>query len=293
MCSASTQGIYIKIMCVFHKSDQYGGILLKQKDKQNEQQILNFAYRLARLLPFTETEVTNAVAELVDEGVLTIDDDFLYQKRMVKDGQTSDARSKSGKSGGEKTASKFKESNNFAKAKHQANSEANLQQNTEYENEYDNAVVITSIEKVSKKKPIQHSEESSEVMQWFISSFDTVAFDWNDAAMNRARQGIDRSIKRLQNKPENKGLTKDETIAMLKGIIKFVKDDAFWGTQFETPAKLMTNDKNGLNWLDRFINLYRQKSPELAKQRRDAETDRLIRNDEAQRERMKHEESQF
>lgn len=160
-------------------------------------------------------------------------------------------------------------------------------------NENRNITEVTSIEKVSKKKSVEHSEESSEVMEWFISSFDTVAFDWNDAAMNRARQGIDRSIKRLQNKPENKGLTKDESINLLKAIIKFVKDDPFWTTQFETPAKLMTNDKNGLNWLDRFINLYRQKSPELAKQRRDAETDRLIRNDEAQRERKKHEASQF
>ena len=38
-CSASSQGIYIKIMCLFHKCDPYGGILLKQNDKQNDKPI--------------------------------------------------------------------------------------------------------------------------------------------------------------------------------------------------------------------------------------------------------------
>ena len=33
-CSASATGVYIRVMCIMHKSDPYGMILLKQKDKQ-------------------------------------------------------------------------------------------------------------------------------------------------------------------------------------------------------------------------------------------------------------------
>lgn len=46
-CSAAATGIYIRIMCVMHKSEEYGKILLKQKHKQTPKQIENFAKLLA------------------------------------------------------------------------------------------------------------------------------------------------------------------------------------------------------------------------------------------------------
>lgn len=124
-CEPATQGIYIKMMCLFHKCDPYGGILLKQKDKQNESMCLNFASVLAKLLPFTLLDIEKALDELLEEKVLRIEGDFLYQKRMVKDNDISEKRSLSGSNGGKKTQSKNKK---FAKAKSKAN--------TEYE--YDN-----------------------------------------------------------------------------------------------------------------------------------------------------------
>jgi hypothetical protein len=135
MCSAASQGVYIKLMCIFHKQEPYGGILLKQKDKQNESTCLNFASKLAKLLPFDVLTIENAICELLDEDVLSVDGDFLYQKRMVKDNEISSIRSNSGKIGGKKTQEKSK---NFAKAK----DEAKLKQNTEYENEYEVESVI-------------------------------------------------------------------------------------------------------------------------------------------------------
>lgn len=124
MCSPATQGVYIKIMCLFHKSETYGGILLKQKDKQDKNICLNFALKFARLLPFTLLELTNAITELLDENVLQIDGDFLYQKRMVRDNKISEMRSKSGSKGGKNTQGRIKEQKeNFAKAKSEANSE--------------------------------------------------------------------------------------------------------------------------------------------------------------------------
>lgn len=119
MCSLSTQGVYIKLMCILHKQKEYGVILLKQKDKQSESTYLNFANKIAKLLPIGANEIKIAISELVEEDVLIIEGDKLFQKRMVKDNEISEARSKAGKKGGETTQSKKE----FAKAKSEANSE--------------------------------------------------------------------------------------------------------------------------------------------------------------------------
>jgi uncharacterized protein YdaU (DUF1376 family) len=130
-CSPASQGIYIKIMCLFHKCDPYGGILLKQSDKQKENICLNFACKLAKQLPFDTQSIIDALEELLDEKALTIDGDFLYQKRMVKDNEISNLRSEIGKKGGKKTQNNNKK---FAKAKVKANYEY------EYEDEIDNNI---------------------------------------------------------------------------------------------------------------------------------------------------------
>lgn len=130
-CSSSSQGIYIKIMCLFHKCDPYGGILLKQNDKQNENICLNFARKLSKQLPFDSLEINDALTELLHEKVLLIDGDFLFQKRMVKDNAISNKRSEIGSKGGKKTQNKNKE---FAKAKSKANTE------DEYENENEDII---------------------------------------------------------------------------------------------------------------------------------------------------------
>jgi hypothetical protein len=52
-----------------HKSDEYGTILLKQKDKQTDNQIKNFALKLVKHLPFTIEVIELALQELFDEGI--------------------------------------------------------------------------------------------------------------------------------------------------------------------------------------------------------------------------------
>lgn len=155
-CSASATGIYIRLMCIMHKSEQYGKILLKQKDKQNAKQILNFALKVAKQLPYSLVEVESALTELINEGVLTIEGDFLVQKRMVKDAALSESRRNSGINGGKKTQGKIKDlSNNFALAKVEANSE--------YEDEDENDIVIdinnTKKSKIEKTKIVYPSIE--------------------------------------------------------------------------------------------------------------------------------------
>ena len=123
-CSAEAHGVYIRIMCIMHKSELYGTILLKQKDKQTEKQISNFALKVARSLPFDLPTIERSLSELIEEKVLHLDGDYLVQKRMLKDGEISLKRSKSGGEGGKKTQEKIKNfASNFAKAKTQANSE--------------------------------------------------------------------------------------------------------------------------------------------------------------------------
>jgi len=151
-CSASATGVYIRIMCLMHKSEHYGKILLKQKYKQNVEQttkqsteqsteqtfkqsskhISNFACQLAKHLPYDYLTIMKALEELLTENVIYLDGDTLVQKRMVKDNEISEIRSKSGKKGGAKS---IENRINFAQAKVQAKTQAKVQANTEYENE--------------------------------------------------------------------------------------------------------------------------------------------------------------
>lgn len=119
-CSAKATGVYIRILCMMHKSKNYGTFLLKQNDKQNESNIINFACKLAKFLPYTLEVIESSLYELLSEEVLNLEGDLLSQKRMVKDGIISDKRALSGSKGGKKSLGKDVD---FAQAKTQANSE--------------------------------------------------------------------------------------------------------------------------------------------------------------------------
>jgi hypothetical protein len=119
-CSAKATGVYIRILCMMHKSQNYGTFLLKQNDKQNESNIINFANKLAKFLPYTIEVIESSLVELVTEEVLSLDGDLLSQKRMIKDGNISDKRASAGSKGGKKSLGK---GDDFAQAKFQANSE--------------------------------------------------------------------------------------------------------------------------------------------------------------------------
>jgi len=139
-CSAGSVGIYSFIVCVMHKSENYGTILLRQKDKQKPSKCFNFAFKLSRHLPYVTGEIHDAIVELTDEGVLHIEGDKLVQRRMVRDNALSIIRSDAAKS-----KSKNKD---FVPAKPQAN--------TEYESE--DEYVTENGSKVRIKK-------------WFIDAF--------------------------------------------------------------------------------------------------------------------------
>jgi uncharacterized protein YdaU (DUF1376 family) len=148
-CSAESTGVYIRIMCVMHKSEKYGTILLRQKDQQSDSKIKNFAFKLMKQMPYQVDVIERSLQELIEEGVLTVDGDVLYQKRMVKDGNLSDIRACAGSKGAATTNEAY-----FATAKQAANKAAKVSANAEYESEGEVETVI-DIKNVTKKKGVK------------------------------------------------------------------------------------------------------------------------------------------
>lgn len=150
-CSSSATGVYIRLICVMHKSDPYGTILLKQKDKQKQSTVENFAYKLVKSMPYDYSIILSALKELTDEGVLIIEGDKLIQKRMIRDCELSEIRAIAGKKGGKNTQK-------FAKAKSKANTE------DEDENENIN-------EDINKNVSINNIEERQKIFKKEVESF--------------------------------------------------------------------------------------------------------------------------
>lgn len=142
MCSAEATGVYSRLMCLMHKSDEYGTILLKQKDKQTKEQIKNFALKLVKMMPYDEAVIYRSLKELLDEKVVYIKGDKLCQKRMISDNLLSIKRSEAGKIGGKRTQDALTSAKASAKAKHQANSEN--ENEVEYESETDNKLSVSN-----------------------------------------------------------------------------------------------------------------------------------------------------
>ena len=132
-CSAQAHGVYLRLLCILFKCTPRGKILLKQKDKQSDNQIENFALKLAKHMPFSVDVISAGLTGLIDEKVVNFNISTLTQKRMYEDGLLSEIRSQSGSNGGKTTQ---KNNKKFAKAKTQASAE--------YEYEY---ICIISFER--------------------------------------------------------------------------------------------------------------------------------------------------
>ena len=51
-CSAQTVGVYIMIMCLMHKSQEYGKISLSKFDKRTDNITNDFANKLMKHIPY-------------------------------------------------------------------------------------------------------------------------------------------------------------------------------------------------------------------------------------------------
>lgn len=206
-CSAKANGVYIRLMCLMHKSEKYGQILLKQKYKQNFnfaetlpknlpqqnwQQISFFAEQLSKQMPFSIEEISSGLEELLREKVVQIEGDILFQKRMVKDGILSDKRASAGLKGAKKTNSKHQKENfadNFAAANSSANNAANSENEIEIESEIETENINSDIhenfvpKKIKKIDPY-FSDERKIFDKTYENIFGQAPYLANDDCLN-------------------------------------------------------------------------------------------------------------
>lgn len=136
MCSPAAQGVYVRIMCILHKQPKYGMLIMKQKYKQNSSIIKDFACVLSKLITFEVQVIDDALTELIDEGVLTIDKEGnLFQKRMIDDGIKCEKKAAAGAIGG-----KNKQNSSKLESKIQANAEIENENEIIIENEFKEGV---------------------------------------------------------------------------------------------------------------------------------------------------------
>ena len=179
--------------------------LLKQKDKQTEFFASNFALKLLKHLPYGFDVIRDAINELVEEGVLIVDGDKLYQKRMVKDNYISELRSKAGSEGGKVTQ--------FAKAKSQAKGKAKHQANSEYENE---------IEIESESDNVVLSKNNKIKYHDFVSMTE---LEYGKLCEGYGKDFADKCIEYLGNYKGSKGKTyKNDYRAILSWVVDKVKE---------------------------------------------------------------------
>lgn len=150
-CSAEATGVYIRLMCIMHKNEEYGVVRLKPKDKHTGRPVADLARKLARQMPYDTKTIERGLEELLDEGVLNLDGDMLYQKRMVHDGKVSSARAAASRQRWNRTSADFASpvadgfESDFGYANEDTNDDANsctnenpkLMQKCDYEHEHE------------------------------------------------------------------------------------------------------------------------------------------------------------
>ena len=188
-CSANANGVYIRLMCILHKSEPYGKILLKQKYKQNESMCLNFASMLLRQMPYLMSEIHDGLEELLENKIIEIDGDYLLQKRMVKDGELSEKRAVAGKKGGKKSLG-FCSSKSQSKTQSKNISKSEANSENEIENEID---IDNNIKKFSFLKELLSIGVERKIAEEWIKVRKNKKLTQTETAFRKTKAEIDKS----------------------------------------------------------------------------------------------------
>lgn len=237
-CKPQTTGVYIMLICLLHKQEEYGKITLNEFDKEHMKKdtpVINlFAKKISCHLPYSKNVIKSALKELIGREILRVDGDTLFQKRMVKDGTISETRVKAAKSknndksnnqnnkNNDQNNNTLSDSDNFAIAKTRAKHE----QNTEYENEYVNEYKDLKDLKNNEEK---RSEETDQDFQKF----------WQAYPKKVAKDQAKKAFKKIN--PSSELL--DE---MLNSVEKFKKTDGWkkdGGQYIPYPATWLNNKR--------------------------------------------------
>ena len=188
-CSANANGVYIRLMCILHKSEPYGKILLKQKYKQNESMCLNFASMLLRQMPYMMSEIHDGLEELLENKIIEIDGDYLLQTRMVKDGDLSEKRAVAGQKGGKKSLG-FCSSKSQSKTQSKNISKSEANSENEIENEIDND---NNIKKFSFLKELLSIGVERKIAEEWIKVRKNKKLTQTETAFRKTKSEIDKS----------------------------------------------------------------------------------------------------
>ncbi len=244
MCSASSVGVFIFLMCVLHNSHEYGKLKLEacspQADKGDKNLLYSqFSKKLSKQLPFTQYVIKRSLLELDHHGIICFDaDGTLSQPRMVRDNalrQTrKNAADKRWKNDGETADFAYAKTDANTNANAYANPNANSMQNTEDENEYEYNN-IDSIEKGvqgERKRKENFSPPKVEEVRAYIRekgySFDAESFfdfyeskgwfigknkmrDWRAAVRNWNRGENERCLSKSRSKNTSKNANDEWT----------------------------------------------------------------------------------
>jgi hypothetical protein len=93
MSTYAERGLLIELLCLMHKSARYGYLLVNGRPPTDQE-----LTRLTRGGSVRETRKT--LAKLVAKGVLSVDHEIVYSRRMVRARQQSDKGRENGKLGG-------------------------------------------------------------------------------------------------------------------------------------------------------------------------------------------------
>ncbi len=235
-CCPASQGIYIKIMCLMHKSKEYGMILLKQKYKQSSSIYLNFACQISNHLTFTKSDIEKALRELIEEDVLQLEEDKILQKRMIKDNDISLKRSNAGKKGGGNP--NFV--SDFVKTKVQTNTENESEDEIEIENKYKNKREIFIEKYPDSLKIVEHFIETLEPDNRYIPRTDAQNLEWLKVAQWSINQ------------------MGEDGVAKVTDIIDYFRgghadNNKFsWSDNWLSLKKLQNKNNDGVTYLDYF-----------------------------------------
>lgn len=247
-CTAESTGVYIRLMCLLHKSEEYGTLLLKQKDKQNSSTIKNFASKLVKFMPYPDFVIERSLEDLFSNGVIQIEGDKLSQKRMVRDNYLSEVRSKAGKKGGQKTG--------ICLSKNASKSEANP------ENENDNIIINNNI-KSNKggtggeergNPPDEHIKKKDELPEGFKEFWDKYPRHVGKQAAIRAFKKIKKSQLPVVMAGLDKAIKSPEWQRNIKnGTLEYIPHASTWvhGLRWEdetTPSAQQPEKKEQQAW---------------------------------------------
>jgi hypothetical protein len=167
-CNAEAHGVYLRLMCLMHKNEAYGKILLDEKYQHaGANKYENFAAKLQKHFPWPAEIIAAGLKELASERVITVTENTISQKRMVRDNELSEIRAAAGLKGAQaknfatanqpakrqQNAKTGKKANTFTEQTHGPNAEKNADfatakqlanTETETENEVENASVKKS-----------------------------------------------------------------------------------------------------------------------------------------------------